>query len=576
MDKNDRIYVAGHRGLIGSAILRRLIKDGYKNIITREHAELDLCDQSQVKAFFEREKPAYVFMAAAKVGGVFANTHYRADFIYENVTMQSNVIHNSFLSEVKKLLFLSSADAYPAGYQNSARESDLLTGPLEPTCEPFAIAKIAGVKMCEAYNRQYGTNFIVVIPPNVYGPHQRYDALKAQVLPSLMKKFHEAKEAGAKSVVIWGTGGPVRDFLFVDDLADGCVFLMNAHTEGGSFNIGTGKGTTILELAETVKKVVGYRGKIIFDRTKPDGVSKKLLDISKIKAMRWKVKTALRDGIKVSYRSFLNELKKKEVRTSRICDIKICEKDVDALKSLSAVSGPFPEGAQPDTYKDKVVIKPWGYEFPVFENKKTAVWLLYLKKGHSTSMHCHPRKKTSLIILSGKAMSNTFSSRNYLRGGDAIIIGKGVFHLTKVLSDDGFYMLEIESPPIKTDLLRLEDRYGREALGYEGVSEMQTENLREYGYFSFAESDHYEKYVHTADRFTVTFEVFPNDRDFQKYFRITENGLYTACRGRLLDGEGKVLLGTADTQKTDTLSTVKKIHIREKTVLLKTTVKDKS
>ncbi|MFA5778975.1 MAG: NAD-dependent epimerase/dehydratase family protein [Elusimicrobiota bacterium] len=575
MDRNDKIYLAGHKGLIGSAILRRLIKDGYLNIITKEHSELDLCDQYQVKAFFEKEKPVYVILAAAKVGGVYANNTYRADFIYENIMIQSNVIHHSFLNEVNKLLFLSSADAYPKNFQDSAKEEDLLTGPLETTCEPFAIAKIAGVKMCESYNRQYGTDFIVVIPPNVYGPHQHYDILNAQVLPSLIKKFHEAKTSGLNEVTIWGTGSPVRDFLFVDDLADACIFLINNCTGGDYFNAGTGKATSILELTETVKKVVGYKGKIIFDKTKPDGVARKLLNISKIKSFGWSAKTGLAGGLKISYNSYLTEMEKKEVRISKICNIKICEKDIAAINKLKSPDKNISVNIQPDNYKNKVVIKPWGYEFLVFENEKTSAWLLYIKKGNSTSMHCHPQKKTSLIILSGRAMSNTFSSRNYLKGGDAIIIENGVFHFTKVLSDDGLFILEIESPPIKTDLLRLEDKYGRQAAGYEGVTEMQTQNLENYGYFNFEESNCYEKYTHNGGRFIVSFEVFPNNHDFQKYFNIKENCLYTSCNGNLMDKENNILLNTADTQKSDTLPSIKEIHISEKTVLLKTISKDK-
>lgn len=575
MDKTDKIYLAGHKGLIGSAILRRLIKDGYRNIVTKERSELDLCDQYQVKTFFEREKPAYVFLAAAKIGGVYANNTYRADFIYENIMIQSNVIHHSFLNEVNKLLFLSSADAYPKNFQDSAKEEDLLTGPLEATCEPFAIAKIAGVKMCESYNRQYGTDFIVVTPPNVYGPHQHYDILNAQVLPSLIKKFYEAKTSGIKEVTIWGTGSPVRDFLFVDDLADACIFLLNNCTCGDYFNAGTGKATSILELTETVKKVVGYEGKIIFDKTKPDGVARKLLNVSKIKNFGWSAKTGLAGGLKISYNSFLTEMEKKEVRISKICNIKICEKDTAAINKLKSPDKNISANIQPDNYKNRVVIKPWGYEFLVFENEKTSAWLLYIKKGNSTSMHCHPQKKTSLIILSGKAMSNTFSTRNYLKGGDAVIIENGVFHFTKVLSDEGLFILEIESPPIKTDLLRLEDKYGRQAAGYEGVTEMETQNLENYGYFNFEESNCYEKHTHVSDRFIVIFEVFPNNNDFQKYFNIKENCLYTSCKGKLLDKENNVLLNTADTQKSDTLPNIKEIHISEKTVLLKTISKDK-
>ncbi len=575
MNMNDKIYVAGHTGLVGSAIIRQLIKNGFLNIITCNRLELDLCNQEQVKTFFEREKPDYVFLAAAKMGGVFANNTYRADFIYENLMIQTNVIHQSFLNEVKKLLFLSSADVYPKNYQIPMKEEHLLTGTLEDTCEPYAVAKLAGIKLCESYNRQYGTDFIVAIAPNVYGPHQHYDILNAQVVPSLIKKFHDAKISNSDEVIIWGTGSPVRDFLFVDDLADACIFLMQNYSGTDFLNIGTGKECSIFELTETIKKVVGYNGKIIFDRTKPGGAAKKLLDISNIKNLGWSAKTDLVDGIKIAYQSFLEEIEKKEIRTSKIHNIKLCEKDTLAFNRIKTTSKALDANIQPENYKNKVVLKPWGYEFLVFENNETSVWLLYLEKGNSTSMHCHSQKKTSLIILSGKAMSNTFLSRNYLKGGDAIIIEKGVFHFTKVLSDNGLFLLEIENPPNKTDLVRLEDRYGRVTYGYEGITEMQTQNLENYNYFYFEESKTYKKYVHNTDRFVIKFEVFTNNEEFLQHFQLAENGLYTVCKGKLLDDENDMLLDTGDTQKTEVLSTVKEIKISEKTVLLKTITRDK-
>ena len=574
MEKTDKIYIAGHNGLIGSAILRRMAKDGYANIITRGHSELDLCNQSQVNFFFEKEKPDYVFFAAGKVGGVFANKTYRADFIYENLMMQCNVINSAFQYEVKKLIFLSSADAYPKDFEEPIREEALLTGPLEATCEPFALAKVCGMKMCEAYNRQYGTDFVVVIAPNVYGPNQRYDMLNAQVLPSLIKRFHEAKLANLKQVVIWGTGKPVRDFLFVDDLVDACMLLAERSSGTDYFNVGTGHGYKIVELARSINKAVGYKGKIVFDASKPDGVHKKLLNISKIRQLGWKPRTKLIDGISISYSSYLEELKKKQVRASRIHNITAGQKDQRSLLKVIRKSKNLATYAQPKSYRDKVVIKPWGYEFLAFENRYTAVWLLFISKGNSTSMHCHPEKKTSLIILSGTAMSNTLVSRNYLKGGDALILDKGVFHSTKVLSQDGMYLLEIESPPMKTDLVRLEDKYGREASGYEGISEMKTDNLNEYGYFNFREPASHGKIVHETDKFTVIFEMFINQVDFKKHFKNDGIGLYTSCRGRLLDNENKIILGTGDTQKADTLSTVQGLHISGKTILMKTYSKD--
>lgn len=575
MDKNDKIYVAGHRGLVGSAVLRRLLKDGYNNIITRDRSELDLCDQNQVKFFFEREKPDYVFLAAAKMGGVFANNMYRADFIYENIMMESNVIHQAFLYEVKKLVYFGSADVYPKDYLNSAREEDLLKGYLEFTCEPYAIAKLCGMKMCESYNRQYGTDFIVVVGPNVYGPNQRYDIMNAQVLPSLIKKFHEAKMSNLKEITIWGTGSPVRDFLFVDDFIDACFFLIEKNLGHEFYNIGTGKDTSISELAEIIKDVVGYKGEIVFDKTKPDGVKKKLLDISKIAAQGWKAKTKLIDAIKFSYSSFLEEVEKKEVRASRIHDIKATKKDMEALSKVKSINKQISSSMQPKSYKNKIVLKPWGYEYLVFENDQTAVWMLYINKGDSTSMHCHPLKKTSLIILSGTAMSNTLTSRNYLRAGDALIMDKGVFHATKVLSQDGMYLLEIESPPKKTDLVRLEDKYGRETSGYEGISEMQTNKLEEYGYFNFEEQESYCKYAHETEMFSIIFELFANNKDFKTHFKNDGIGLYSSCEGNLLDNDNNVVLNTGDTQKSDVISNLSGMHISRKTILMKTYSKDK-
>lgn len=575
MQKNDKIFVAGHRGLIGSAFMRRLIREGYSNIITRERAELDLCDQSQVRLFFEKEKPGYVCFAAGKVGGVFANNTYRADFIYENVMMQCNVIHGAFLSEVKKMLFLSSADVYPKGFNEPMKEEQLLAGPLESTCEPFALSKICGMKMCESYNRQYGTDFIVVVAPNVYGPNQRYDMMNAQVLPSLIKKFHDAKRDGAKEVVIWGTGKPVRDFLFVDDLLDACMMLFNNNAGADVFNVGSGRGYTILELAQSIKDAVGFNGEIVFDQTKPDGVYKKLLETSKIGHVGWKPKTSLLDGITLSYDSFLNELEKKEVRASRIHNIPAGEKDASALAQVRSSIKPITLHKQPESYRSKIVVKPWGYEYIVFENEKTAVWLLFISKGNATSMHCHLEKKTSLIILSGTAMSNTLDARNYLRGGDALILDKGVFHSTKVLSSEGMFLLEIESPPAKTDLVRLEDKYGREASGYEGVAEMKNESLEEHGYFYFEESGAYSEYRHETGDYALLFEVFADAADFVKHFQNDGFGLYTVCRGKLLDGDGAPVLDTGNTQKADILSSVRGIHIVEKTVLMKTFSKDK-
>lgn len=575
MNKNAKIYIAGHKGLIGSAFLRKLSGDGYSNIVTADHSELDLCDQAQVKAFFEREKPEYVIFAAGKVGGVFANSTYRADFIYENVMMQSNVIHCSFLYEVKKLLFISSADVYPRNLGKPVKEEALLSGSLEATCEPFALAKIAGMKMCESYNSQYGTDFIVVVAPNVYGPNQRYDMLNSIVLPSLIKRFHEAKSSNAKEVVIWGTGKPIRDFLYADDLVSASLFLLRKYTGNGYFNVGTGHGYTILGLANTVKKAVGFKGKIVLDRSKPDGVPIKLLNVSKIKNLGWSYKTKLIDGVRLSYHAYLAELRKKEIRAAKIHIIKANEKDVKSLSKLKTAHDHLKNFKQPVSYKNRVVLKPWGYEFLVFENAVTAVWMLFISKGNSTSMHCHPDKKTSLIILSGTAMSNTLSSRNYLKGGDALIMQKCVFHATKVLSPEGMFLLEIESPPIKTDLVRLEDKYGREKSGYEGLSDMKATNLSEYKYFTFEESPDYSREVHETGKYAVLMETFPDQKDFKRSFRNDGLGLYTLCKGKLFDKDDNQVLGTGETQKADFLLTVQGLHIKQKVVLMKTYSKDK-
>ncbi len=305
MEKDDKIYVAGHRGLVGSAIVRQLNQLGYRNIVTRTRTELDLTEQQQVKAFFSTARPDYVFLAAGKVGGVYANSTYRADFIYENLAIQTNVIHNSFLHEVQKLIFFSCSCVYPKSCLQPMKEEDLLSGRLEPTNEPFAVAKIAGMKMCESYNQQYGTDFISVIPTNLYGENQRYDPMNSLVIPALIRKFHEAKISGKKNVVLWGSGRPSRDFLFADDLADAAIFLMNIYSGNDTFNIGTGKDYTIRELADIVKRAVGYEGEVVFDLSKPEGTLTKLQDVSKLTALGWRYKTELKDGIRVAYQDFL-------------------------------------------------------------------------------------------------------------------------------------------------------------------------------------------------------------------------------------------------------------------------------
>jgi GDP-L-fucose synthase len=301
MEKSSKIYIAGHRGMVGSSILRALQAKGYCNFVLRTSAELDLRNQQDVADFFAVEKPDYVFLAAAKVGGIVANNSYRADFIYENIMIQSNVIHQSYLNDVKKLLFLGSSCIYPKLAPQPLKEEYLLTGLLEPTNEPYALAKIAGIKMCDAYREQYGCNFISVMPTNLYGPNDNYDLHNSHVLPALLRKFNTAKNEGATSVTIWGTGSPLREFLHADDLAAACLFLMETHNESGIVNIGVGEDISILDLAKMVKQIVGFEGDIITDTTKPDGTPRKLIDVSKLTNLGWKASISLEDGIQKVY-----------------------------------------------------------------------------------------------------------------------------------------------------------------------------------------------------------------------------------------------------------------------------------
>ena len=301
MEYNSKIYVAGHRGLVGSAILRRLESEGYKNIIHKTRKELDLTRQSAVEAFFEKEKPEYVFLAAAKVGGIYANSTYPAEFIYSNLMAQANIINAAHIYGAEKLLFLGSSCIYPRDCPQPMKEEYLLSGYLEPTNEPYAVAKIAGIKMCQSYNRQYGTNFISVMPTNLYGPNDNFDLMDSHVLPALIRKFHEAKVNDKPYVEVWGSGNPKREFLFVDDLADACLFLMENYDKSEIINIGTGEDISIKELAEMVKEIAGYEGDIRFDSSKPDGTLRKLLDVSRINSLGWKAKTPLKAGIEKTY-----------------------------------------------------------------------------------------------------------------------------------------------------------------------------------------------------------------------------------------------------------------------------------
>jgi GDP-L-fucose synthase len=301
MNLNDKIYIAGHRGMVGSAILRQLKAKGFTNFILKTSSELDLRNQQTVAEFFETEKPDYVFLAAAKVGGIIANNTYRGDFIYENLMIQNNVIHQSYINKVKKLMFLGSSCIYPKMAPQPLKEEYMLTGGLEPTNEPYAIAKIAGIKMCDAYREQFGCNFISVMPTNLYGPNDNYDLKNSHVLPAMLRKFIIAKRNNDPSVTIWGTGSPKREFLHADDLAEACVFLMENYNESGLVNIGVGEDISILDLAILVKKVVGFEGEILTDITKPDGTPRKLMDVSKLSSFGWKAKTTLEAGIQKVY-----------------------------------------------------------------------------------------------------------------------------------------------------------------------------------------------------------------------------------------------------------------------------------
>lgn len=305
MNKNSKIYVAGHRGLVGSAILRNLQKEGYENLVLRTSKELDLREKNQVDTFFAEERPEYIFLAAAKVGGIVANNEFPADFIRDNLLIQTNVIDASYRYGATKLLFLGSTCIYPKMAPQPLKEEYLLTGELEPTNEPYAIAKIAGIKMCQSYNRQYGTKYISVMPTNLYGPEDNFDLQTSHVLPALIRKFHEAKETNLPFVEVWGTGTPLREFLYSEDLADACVYLMNNYSSDEMVNIGVGHDLSIKELAEKIKAVVGYNGEIKFDKTKPDGTPRKLVDVTKLNSLGWKATTSMDEGLTKAYQWFL-------------------------------------------------------------------------------------------------------------------------------------------------------------------------------------------------------------------------------------------------------------------------------
>lgn len=317
MQTSSRIFVAGHRGLVGSALVKQLKKQGYTNVITRTRAELDLQNQAAVEKMFEEEKPEYVFLAAAKVGGIYANSTYPAEFAYSNMQIQNNIVHSSYLNGVKKLCFLGSSCIYPKFAPQPMKEEHLLTGELEPTNQAYALAKIAGIIMCQSYNRQYGTDFISVMPTNLFGPNDNYDPMNSHVLPAFIRRFHEAKVNNSPTVTIWGTGTPKREFLYSEDLADACIFLMNNYDSSEIVNIGTGMEVSIAELASTVKKAIGYDGEIVYDSSKPDGTPRKLLDCTKIHNLGWKHKTGFEEGIRLAYEDFVSKWEQKVIDGTR-------------------------------------------------------------------------------------------------------------------------------------------------------------------------------------------------------------------------------------------------------------------
>jgi GDP-L-fucose synthase len=305
VDRNARIFVTGHKGMVGSALVRRLAAGGYANVLTAPRSEVDLLDQRAVQGFLAATKPDYLFIAAAKVGGIQANNTYRAEFLYQNLMIEANLVHGAHLAGVQQMMFLGSSCIYPKLAEQPLKEESLLTGPLEPTNEPYAIAKIAGIKLCEAYNHQYGRQYTSAMPTNLYGPNDNYDLQTSHVLPALIRKTHEAKHRGDAELVVWGSGTPLREFLYVDDLADACVHLMERGYDGPLVNIGVGHDVTIRELAETVMQVVGFEGHIVFDSSKPDGTPRKLMDVSRLTGLGWKARTGLREGIALAYQDFL-------------------------------------------------------------------------------------------------------------------------------------------------------------------------------------------------------------------------------------------------------------------------------
>jgi GDP-L-fucose synthase len=481
MEKTKKIYIAGHRGMVGSALTRKLRAEGFTNFVTRTSRELDLRNQQAVNDFFQAEKPNYVFLAAAKVGGILANNTYRAEFIYDNIMMEANVINAAHQSGVEKLLFMGSSCIYPKLAPQPLKEEYLLTGLLEPTNEPYAIAKIAGIKMCDAYRAQYGSNFISVMPTNLYGPNDNYDLEKSHVLPALLRKFHEAKINDTPSVVMWGTGSPKREFLHVDDLAEACYYLMENYNEQGLVNIGTGEDVAIIELANMIKKVVGYKGKIEHDLTKPDGTPRKLMNVEKLERLGWKAKTSLEDGIQSVYEA----VDKVEWGTNMEFDKKL-SKETLFSNTRSLIDR---LGFSVEKYDDA---RPWGgffvlpeedaprfiqYFFPNMNMDdfkgyaKLSPKILLVAPDKRLSWQYHHRRAELWRVVGGTAgvvVSDTDEQTEpkALSLGEIIQLKQGERH--RLIGTDGWGMVaEIwkhtnpEYPSDEDDIVRVQDDFGR-------------------------------------------------------------------------------------------------------------------
>lgn len=570
MNPDTKIFIAGASGLVGSALVRALKARGHERLLTPGREELNLLDQSAVASFFRRERPEVVFMAAGKTGGIYANNTYRADFIYENTMMQANVIHNAFVSGVSKLLFFGCSSIYPKGCPLPMREEMLLSGSLEGTNEPFSLAKLNGLKMCESYNRQYGTDFISVIPTNVYGPGQDYTEMNSLVVPSLISKFHAARVNGEPRVTLWGSGQPVRDFIYSDDLANASLAIMDSYTGNLPVNIATGREYSIAELAMIIKQVVGYEGEVHFDTSFPDGVHSKLQDISTLRALGWKPQVDMEEGIRRNYADFLRHHRGSAKPVERM---QSTEKDRQQLSAIVSRHQREIHKDQPEEYGGKVVLKPWGHEFLIYQNKDVAVWFLHIHPGHATSMHCHPGKLTSLAMLKGEALCSTFASRRTVAGGDAIVIDKGVFHSTKAISDNPIELIEIETPVDKVDLVRLEDNYGREDAGYEGHSRMISDNVAEFSHFELGEGpDDLAGYQALHGRWRIDVEHFATAEDFEQHFTAQPRALYSPCRMPLCDASGNMLVEVGALQSGRWLAEMGSLCTSGENTLLRVTV----